>query len=184
MTESNRRHFLKALAAGGLFFTERGAFAQALTLTPAQTEGPYYPDRLPLDQDNDLLINNDSITPGVGTVAWLSGRILDRSGNPVRNALVEIWQADNVGSYIHSQGALNGRRDSNFQGYGRFQTASDGAYLFRTIKPGLYTGRSRHVHAKVTLPGGVSLTTQLYVEGETGNDSVLTACPRRSVRPW
>ncbi len=177
MTESSRRHFLAAMTAGGLFFAQRGAYAQALTLTPAQTEGPYYPDRLPLDQDNDLLIINDAITPATGTPAWLSGRILDRSGNPVRNALVEIWQADNVGSYIHSQGALNGRRDSNFQGYGRFQTASDGAYLFRTIKPGLYTGRSRHVHAKVTLPGGQSLTTQLYVEGETGNDSVLSGVP-------
>ena len=185
----NRRHFLAAMTAGGAFFTQRGAFAQALTLTPAQTEGPYYPNQLPLDQDNDLLVINDGITPGVGTVAWLSGRVLDRNGAPVRNAVVEIWQADNVGSYIHTQGALNGRRDSNFQGYGKFETASNGQYLFRTIKPGLYTGRSRHVHCKVTLSGGQSLTSQLYVEGETGNDSVLSgianAAQRASViRPW
>ncbi|MFN7919277.1 MAG: IPT/TIG domain-containing protein [Bryobacteraceae bacterium] len=188
-TASTRRHFLAAMAASGAFFTQRGAFAQALTLTPAQTEGPYYPNRLPLDQDNDLLIINDNITPGVGTVAWLSGRILDRNGQPVRNARIEIWQADNVGSYIHTSGALNGQRDSNFQGYGTFVTASDGAYLFRTIKPGLYPGRVRHVHAKITLPGGSSLTTQLYVEGETGNDGVLNgitnAAQRASViRPW
>jgi len=188
-TASTRRHFVSALAAGGAFFTQRGAFAQALTLTPAQTEGPYYPNQLPLDQDNDLLVIKDNITPGVGTVAWLSGRILDRTGQPVRNAVIEIWQADNVGSYIHTQGALNGQRDSNFQGYGKFETSSNGLYLFRTIKPGLYPGRVRHVHAKVTLPGGRSLTTQLYVEGETsGNDGVLNGVPaaQRSavVKPW
>jgi protocatechuate 3,4-dioxygenase beta subunit len=187
-TDSNRRQFLAALAASGTFFTQRGAFAQALLLTPAQTEGPYYPDRLPLDQDNDLLIINDSITPAVGTVAWMSGRVLDRSGQPVRNALIEIWQADNFGSYIHSRGALNGRRDGNFQGYGRFVTASDGRYLFRTIKPGLYPGRVRHVHAKITIPGGRSLTTQLYVEGETGNDGVLNGVPAAQraavIRAW
>ena len=178
------------MGAGGLFFATPGAFAQALTLTPAQTEGPYYPNRLPLDQDNDLLIINDSITPAVGTVSWISGRVLDRTGSPVRNALVEIWLADNVGSYIHTQGALNGQRDNNFQGYGRFVTASSGEYLFRAIKPGLYPGRVRHVHCKVTVPGGVSLTTQLYIEGETGaNDGVLSgirdAAQRASVvRPW
>ena len=188
-TNLNRRHFLTALTAGGLFFTERGAFAQALVLTPAQTEGPYYPNQLPLDQDNDLLVINDRITPAVGTVAWMSGRVLASDGSPVRNAVVEIWQADNVGSYIHTQGALNGQRDSNFQGYGKFETASNGQYLFRTIKPGLYPGRVRHVHVKVTLPGGRSLTSQLFIEGETGNDSVLNgisnAAQRASViRPW
>jgi len=189
-TSLNRRNFLTALTAGGVFFTQRGAFAQALTLTPAQTEGPYYPNQLPLDQDNDLLVINDRITPGVGTVSWLSGRVLGGNGSPVRNAVVEIWQADNVGSYIHTQGALNGQRDSNFQGYGKFETSSNGLYLFRTIKPGLYPGRVRHVHCKVTLPGGQTLTSQLYIEGEAGtNDGVLSgitnAAQRASViRPW
>lgn len=177
------------LGWGGLFYTQRGLFAQELTLTPAQTEGPYYPDRLPLDQDNDLLIINDNITPAVGTIAWISGRVLDRRGSPIRGALVEIWQADNGGNYIHSQGVTQGGvRDGNFQGYGRFVTGSSGEYLFRTIKPGLYPGRVRHVHYKITLPGGTVLITQLYIEGETGNDGVLNAIPaaQRSavIRPW
>jgi protocatechuate 3,4-dioxygenase beta subunit len=144
---------------------------------------------LPLDQDNDLLIVNDSITPAVGTVAWIGGRILDRNGSPIRAAQIEIWQADNFGSYIHSRGTNNGRRDGNFQGYGRFLTSSTGEYLFRTIKPGLYPGRVRHVHCKITLQGGQSLTSQLYIEGETGNDSVLSGIRDEAqranvVRPW
>ncbi|MFN0100973.1 MAG: IPT/TIG domain-containing protein [Bryobacteraceae bacterium] len=190
MTMDRRKFFAAAMGAGGLFFTEKGLFAQTITLTPSTTEGPYYPNTLPLDRDNDLLVINNAITPGVGTISWLSGRVLDRNGSPVKNAIVEIWQADNVGSYIHSNGALNGRRDGNFQGYGTFETASDGQYLFRTIKPGLYTGRVRHVHAKVTLPGGRSLTTQLFIDGEAPtSDMVLggisNAAQRASViRPW
>lgn len=185
----DRRWFLKALAAGGLYYTQRGLFAEQLMLTPAQTQGPYYPDRLPLDQDNDLLIINDNITPAVGTVAFIGGRVLDRRGTPLRAALVEIWQADHGGNYIHSQGGTQGGvRDGNFQGYGRFLTASSGEYLFRTVKPGLYPGRVRHVHFKITLPGGQVLTTQLYIEGETGNDGVLNAIPPTLrpavVRPW
>ncbi len=190
VTASTRRQFLAALAASGALLTERGAYAQALTLTPAQTEGPYYPDQLPLDRDNDLLVINDNLTAAAGTVSWISGRVLDRNGSPVRGAVVEIWGADNVGSYIHSRGALNGQRDGNYQGYGRFETASDGLYLFRAIKPGLYPGRVRHLHYKITIPGGTSLTTQLYIEGETGtNDAILNgitnAAQRASViRPW
>lgn len=176
----DRRHFLSALAASGAFFTQRGAFAQSLVLTPSTTEGPYYPDQLPLDQDNDLIILNDHLTPAIGTPAWVSGRVLDRNGLPARGALVEIWGADDYGSYIHSRGAnaANGnRKDGNYQGYGRFLTASDGQYLFRIVKPGLYPGRTRHMHFKITFAnGGGSLTTQLMFEGEAqnANDNILT----------
>ncbi len=192
-TDSTRRGFIAAMAAGGAFFTRKGAFAQALTLTPSTTEGPYYPDRLPLDQDNDLIVLNDSVTPAIGTVSWISGRVLDRAGSPVRNALVEIWGADDLGSYIHSNGINRaaGRRDANYQGYGRFQTASNGEYLFRVVKPGLYPGRARHMHLKAGYPGGATLTTQLLIEGERENagDQVLNevrdAAQRASiVRPW
>jgi len=135
----NRRSFLGAIGLSSAFFTVRGAFADALVQTPAQTEGPYYPDHLPLDQDNDLLIINNAITPAVGAISWLSGRVLDSSGAPIRGAVVEIWQADDHGAYIHSKSPI-ANRDVNFQGYGKFETASSGEYLFRTVKPGLYPG--------------------------------------------
>jgi protocatechuate 3,4-dioxygenase beta subunit len=180
---TSRRHFLAALSVGGLFYTTRGAFAQQLVLTPAQTLGPYYPDRLPLDQDNDLLIINDRIAPAIGDVTWVSGRVLDRRGDPIRAALVEIWQADNNGAYIHSRSPI-ANRDANFQGYGRFLTGSSGEYLFRTVKPGLYPGRTRHIHYQVTLPGGQKLVTQLYVQGEplNTNDGVLNGIRDTSAR--
>ncbi|MBI3682010.1 MAG: hypothetical protein HY235_16630 [Acidobacteria bacterium] len=99
---------------------------EELFLTPGQTEGPSYPDKLPLDTDNDLLVINDAITPAVGDVTWLSGRILDSSGGPVSNATVEIWQCDSNGAYLRSKTGNAAKRDVNFQGFGRFVTGSAG----------------------------------------------------------
>jgi protocatechuate 3,4-dioxygenase beta subunit len=168
----SRRGFLGALALGAAAFTTRGLFAEELSRvkTPAQTEGPFYPNKLPLDTDNDLLIVNDSITPAVGDVTHLSGKILDAKGDPIRNALVEIWQCDSNGVYIHTRCPNQDKRDTNFQGFGRFLTASSGEYYFRTIKPVAYPGRSPHIHFKIKKSSKELLTTQCYIKGETRND--------------
>jgi protocatechuate 3,4-dioxygenase, beta subunit len=165
-----RRLFLGSLAIGVAAFTVRGAFAEDLVRTPSQTEGPFYPNKLPLDTDNDLLIINDAITPAVGEVTHLSGRILDSKGNPLKNALVEIWQCDNKGVYIHTDDSEGKKRDANFQGFGRFLTGSTGEYYFRTIKPVPYSVRTPHIHFKVKKGGKELLTTQCYVKGHAGND--------------
>jgi protocatechuate 3,4-dioxygenase beta subunit len=164
-----RRRFLGHAAATAAFFTVRGAFADELTRTPAQTEGPFYPPKLPLDTDNDLIVINDETTPAVGEIAYVSGRILDASGNPVRNAVVEIWQCDANGSYLHERSDNYDKRDVHFQGFGRFTTGSTGEYLFRTIKPVPYPGRTPHIHYKITKAGRPLLTTQSYVKGHPGN---------------
>jgi protocatechuate 3,4-dioxygenase, beta subunit len=177
----SRRTFLGSAvvgAIGGAAFFTPGVFAEQLTQTPSQTEGPFYPDKLPLDTDNDLLIINDSITPAVGAVTQLSGRILDRRGEPIRNAMVEIWQVDNNASYLHTKSDNYAKRDSNFQGFGRFMTASTGEYYFRTIKPVLYPGRlAPHIHFSVKVKGRDQFTTQCYIKGHPGNanDFVLKA---------
>lgn len=167
----SRRLFL-ASAAAVPFFTVRGAFADELTKTPAQTEGPFYPDKLPLDTDNDLLIVNDTITPAVGEVTHLTGKIVDLRGNPVKNAVVEIWQCDANGVYLHTRdsGPKKDKQDKHFQGFGRFATSSTGEYYFRTIKPVPYPGRTPHIHFKVKRGGKELLCTQCYVEGHDGND--------------
>jgi protocatechuate 3,4-dioxygenase beta subunit len=166
----NRRVFLSTLTLGAAAFTSRGLFADELMRTPRQTEGPFYPDKLPLDTDNDLLMINDGITPAVGEVTYLTGRILDAKGHPVRNALVEIWQVDHNGSYIHTQDPNRAKHDSNFQGFGRFLTGSTGEYGFRTIKPVPYPGRTPHIHFKIKKGTKELLTTQCYVKGERRNE--------------
>jgi len=171
----SRRRFLNrvamaAAAAGGAASLPAWAFAEELTRTPPQTEGPFYPDRLPLDTDNDLLIINETITAAVGEVTHLSGRVLDARGEPLRNALVEIWQCDQHGAYLHSGTGNREKRDKNFQGFGRFLTGGDGQYYFRTIKPVPYPGRTPHIHFKVKVKGQDKLTTQCYIKGHAGNE--------------
>lgn len=166
----DRRQFLSSLAWSAAALAVPGAFAEELTRTPAQTEGPFYPDKLPLDTDNDLLIVNDNITQAVGEVTHLTGRILDAKGNPVRNAAVEIWQCDSNGSYLHTQSGNRKKYNANFQGFGRFVTGSTGEYYFRTIKPVPYPGRTPHIHYKVLKGGKDLLTTQCYIKGHAGNE--------------
>ncbi len=167
---SSRRHFLRTISVGAAFFAVPGLFAEQLALTPRQTEGPFYPDKLPLDTDNDLVTINDTTTPAIGEVTWLSGRILDSHGAPIRNATVEIWQVDANGVYIHSESNNAAKHDKNFQGFGRFVTGSTGEYVFRTIKPVAYPGRTPHIHFAIKMRGREKFTTQCYVRGEPQNE--------------
>ena len=172
MNRLSRRDLLKTGATqfGMLALLDAGVFAQELFRTPSQTEGPFYPNKLPLDTDNDLLIINKTITPAVGTVTHVSGRVLDVRGAPIRNAVVEIWQVDNNGAYLHTGSDNSAKRDANFQGFGRFETSSTGEYRFRTIKPVPYPGRTPHIHFKIKVKGKDLLNTQLYVKGHPGNE--------------
>jgi len=165
----SRRLVLGSALGSGLYFTVPGLFAEDLTRTPKMTEGPFYPTKLPLDTDNDLLIINDSLTPGLGEITHLTGKVVDLAGKPVNNACVEIWQCDDRGAYLH-QGSDNGdKRDKNFQGFGRFVTSSTGEFYFRTIKPVAYPGRTPHIHVKVKRGGKELLCTQLFVAEHPGN---------------
>jgi protocatechuate 3,4-dioxygenase beta subunit len=177
--QPNRRRFLRNATIGAALFSVRGLFAEELLHTPRQTEGPFYPDHLPLDTDNDLIVVNDAVTPAVGEITHLSGRLLDPKGEPIRDATIEIWQVDHNGVYLHSQSGGREDRDENFQGFGRFLTGSTGEYYFRTIKPVRYPGRTPHIHFAVKHKGHSKFTTQCYIKGEPANqrDMVL-----RSIR--
>lgn len=168
---ASRRVFLGAM--GAAFFTTPGLFAEQLMFpSPAMTEGPFYPDKLPLDQDNDLIIIKDSTTPAVGTITHLTGRVLSPTGEPIKDATIEIWQCDANAVYLHTRdsGPKAQQQDRNFQGFGRFTTASAGEYRFRTIKPVPYPGRpAPHIHVMVKKGDRALLTTQLFIRGDEGN---------------
>jgi len=158
----DRRRFLQSLATVSAGFTLPGYLAEALTLSPSVTQGPYYPlaSNIPLDKDNDLVQLGDDLTTASGIITYVSGRVLTASGSPVRGALVELWHADADGKYLYSTtAARNPAMDTHFAGFGQFLTGSDGAFRFRTIKAGLYVGRTRHFHWGVTLPGQSTRTT-------------------------
>jgi len=135
-------------------------------LTPAQTEGPFYPVTLPADSDFDLLVHGERRYTQ-GEPVWLDGVVTDVDGKPVRGAVVEIWQCDQQGHYHHP--GDGGRADPAFQGFGRVSVGAGGEYRFRTIRPAAYSGRTPHIHVKVKLAQRELLTTQLYVDGDPHN---------------
>jgi protocatechuate 3,4-dioxygenase beta subunit len=147
-----------------------GAWAAALAPTPAQTLGPFYPSVLPEDRDADLVVVKGKEARALGIVLHLSGRVTDTDGNPVGDALVEIWQADTYGRYLPPKDGAPGRRDPNFQGYGQARTDATGTYRFRTIRPVPYESRPPHVHFQITHVRFRPLVTQMYVVGEPGRE--------------
>lgn len=162
-----RRACAAVLAAGLL--AEPGMAQQALVPTPPQTAGPFYPVKFPEDSDNDLASVRGAKGPAKGTVLHVSGRVLWSDGTPIPGAVVELWQTDANGRYIHPGDNEGPPRDPNFQGYGRTTAAADGAYRFRTIRPVAYSGRTPHLHFAVRVPDGPRLITQMYVAGEALN---------------
>lgn len=167
-TDLPRRRLLIGLA--GMLLSGGPALAATLTATPAQTAGPFYPRRPPLDDDNDLTRVQGEDGPAKGRITDLTGRVLDLDGRPIRQARVEIWQCDAHGRYHHPDD--NGPApDPRFQGFGKNLTDTEGRYRFRTIRPVPYPGRTPHIHLAVWLPGARPFTTQLYVSGEPRNEA-------------
>lgn len=179
----SRRQLVVGLGGGSLLLSPPLLLAQRL-LTPAQTLGPFYPDQLPLDRDNDLLQVEGHAELAEGIRVQLHGQILDVRGMPLAGARVEIWQVDARGIYLHSRGGDRAQRDSHFQGYGHFTTGRDGRYRFRTIRPVAYPGRTPHIHVAVTLPGQPRFATQCYIRGEPRNqsDGLLNAIREPALR--
>jgi protocatechuate 3,4-dioxygenase beta subunit len=153
-----------ALVAGSLFGTDRGAAEGPLPATPAchdgdeatlpQTEGPYFkpssPERIELFEEGMA-----------GQPIELIGLVLTRACKPVAGALLDFWQADAKGEYDNSGFRLRGHQF----------TDAEGRYRLRSVVPGLYPGRTRHIHVKVQPRDGRVLTTQLYFPGEAKNRS-------------
>jgi protocatechuate 3,4-dioxygenase beta subunit len=126
--------------------------APAAAITPAQTEGPFFKAGSP--ETTNLL--QDGMP---GTPLTVTGQVVDQNGQPVANALLDFWQADANGNYDNRGYSLRGHQ----------YTDANGNYTLTTIVPGLYTGRTEHIHVKVQAPNGPLLTTQLYFPGVAQN---------------
>jgi protocatechuate 3,4-dioxygenase beta subunit len=177
--DTRRRLLLGALAAATASPPLAG-LAQAILKTPSQTEGPFYPLRLPDDQDNNLVVVKGAQGMAKGEVTHLQGRVLNADGRPLQGIRVEIWQCDANGHYHHPADRASADADPNFQGFGHDVTAEDGSYGFRTIKPVPYPGRTPHIHFKLRLWDAPDFVTQMYVAGDPGNegDALLSSIPR------
>jgi protocatechuate 3,4-dioxygenase, beta subunit len=170
-TMLDRRRSLHLVAAAALIAMpalplRATTLAPARRPTPAQTEGPFYPDKLPADSDADLLANGN-LRYGKGQPAWVEGTLADADGKPMSGASIEIWQCDQDGHYHHTRDG--GQADPAFQGFGRVAVDAEGRWRFRTLRPVAYSGRAPHIHAKIKLGGREILTTQLYVQDDPGN---------------
>ncbi len=176
------RHRLRVLAVLGsilvvLSATTLVARAAALTPTPSQTEGPFYPRTPPADRDNDLTQVAGRSRAAQGTRLYLTGRVLALDGTPMPGATVELWQCDVFGRYHHA-GDDGEPRDDAFQGYGVTVTDVDGRFSFKTIRPVAYGSRIPHLHFRIRPSSGKVLTTQLYVHGDSVvGDPVLAMSP-------
>jgi protocatechuate 3,4-dioxygenase, beta subunit len=168
-----RRRLLAASAVALCGMAPELRLAAALVRTPRQSAGPFYPLEIPLDHDNDLITVRGRPGSARGDISNVAGRVLTADGRPVAGARVEIWQCDANGRYRHPREWSDSPIDPNFQGYGMFTTAADGAYRFRTIKPVPYPGRAPHIHFRIEAPGTTPLVTQMYVRGAPENASDL-----------
>ena len=134
-----------------------------LIRTPWQGEGPFYPDRIPVDTDNDLVKNGDTSVEAGGKILILNGMLVNLDFQPIMGVSIEIWQTDKNGVYLHSGSFARKIIDKKFQGFGRTKTDRNGHFFFRTIVPTEYPGRTPHIHMKLWREGKNILTTQLYI---------------------
>jgi protocatechuate 3,4-dioxygenase beta subunit len=161
-----RRHSLRLIAAAAIGLPTLHLRAATRRPTPAQSDGPFYPEQLPADSDADLLANG-GLRYAKGQPAWVEGTLTDTEGRALEGASIEIWQCDQDGHYHHRRDG--GQADPAFQGFGRISVDAQGRWRFRTLKPAPYSGRTPHIHAKIKRGTRELLTTQLYVEGDPGN---------------
>lgn len=177
----SRRRTLTVLSASALVACaarvegEEAAAGAPLMLTPSETEGPFYPTVIN-ERDADLTRLAGRSERAAGQVIEVRGRVLNRAGQPISGARVELWQANTAGRYDHPLDAANPAPiDPNFQGFAAIQTAADGTFSATTIKPGGYMvdrqgPRTPHIHWRIE-GDGRRLTTQSYFPGEPANDT-------------
>lgn len=166
----SRRAFTGSVVAAGAFAATRGlAQVPAPPVTMDSRMGPFYPVGYSGEDDFDMTMLKGRTTRALGEVIEVTGRVLDRYGNPMKNAAIEIWQANHVGRYDHPNDQNPAPLDPNFQGMARLVTGNSGEWRIRTIKPKFYDTplgfRTPHIHFDVA-GSAHRLVTQMYFPEE------------------
>ena len=172
IVDLSRREILRMSAVLGIASAASTRFAIAQTAgqrTPEQILGPFYPLKT-LDQNADLTVVAGRPRRAAGLVLNVGGRVLNLKGEPVRDAKIEIWQANTHGRYAHPSDHNTAPLDPDFEGSALLTTDNDGRYRFKTIKPAAYPAgpnrmRPAHIHFQVSGRQD-RLVTQMYFEGD------------------
>ncbi len=177
MHATRRTTILSLGAFGASAMLPARAQPAPLPYTPTLEVGPYYPVKKPKDQNADLTRVQGRKGRAAGQIILLAGRVLTPDGSPVRNATLEIWQADTNGRYGHPVEPEEGPPpDPSFQGYSRQKTDGEGRFSFVTVKPGAYRARgvlsgnapylrAPHIHFDITAKYERRIT-QMYFRGD------------------
>ena len=144
----------------------------AIPVTLSEITGPAFPREIASPNAFDLTRQHKG--EPLGERIEVGGRVVDEDGRPVRHTLVEIWQANAAGRYLHKNDQHNAPLDPNFAGEGRTSTDHDGRYRFITIRPGAYpwknhynAWRPQHIHFSLFGPAfATRLVTQMYFPGD------------------
>jgi len=165
---SRRKLLASGLAGATVVAADQVVSATKLIETSTQTIGPFFPVLRPLDQDADLTRLASSAAPAKGEIIEVRGRVLGPDGSPMPGAKLDIWQANAAGRYAHPGDTNPAPLDPGFQGSAVITADAEGRYRFKTVMPGLYPGRTRHIHFDVT-GRAQRLMTQMYFPGEADN---------------
>lgn len=165
-----RRTFAgSALAAATMLATQRARAATELPLTPYQALGPFYPVERIAEEDADLTLISGHTKRAQGSIIQVTGRVLDRNGNPVSGARLELWQCNAVGRYSHANEVATAPLDPDFQGFAAIRTGAKGEWRITTVKPAGYDSpigrRTPHIHFDVS-GKNQRLVTQMYFSDE------------------
>lgn len=185
----SRRAFTGSALATATLLAAGAARGADMRETPTQTIGPFYPIRRLREADADLTWIKGHRNRAKGTVIEVSGRILDRHGNPAQGARLELWQCNTFGRYAHPNDVSNAPLDPDFQGFAALTSGRQGEWRITTIKPAGYDSpigqRTPHIHLDVQgraqrlitqmyFPEDAAANAQDAIYKEMGQDAALT----------
>ncbi len=175
--KTTRRELLRTglIMGAATLVSPHWLWAEERQVTPNLVLGPFYPAVKPLERDADLTMLAGHKERAKGQVIYLAGRVLNRQGEPVSGARLELWQANAAGRYNHPSDPNRAPLDPNFQGYAEQATDAQGRFHFKTIKPGPYpmqdgtAMRAPHIHFDV-FGRTDRKVTQMFFAGDPRNE--------------